>query len=191
MASVEEIIGFWFGNPIEPYSQRRKLWFSKDPAFDQRLRDRFRSTYEQAAAGELDSWQASPLNCLALILLLDQFSRNMFRGEPRAFATDPQARIIARQAIAQKFDQQLEPVQRFFFYLPLEHSEDLADQEQSVALYQALVTHFPELQDGLEYAIRHRDVIQQFGRFPHRNAILNRPSTAQEIEFLKQPGSSF
>ncbi|MBD2462190.1 DUF924 domain-containing protein [Oscillatoria sp. FACHB-1407] len=191
MASVDEILDFWFGNPIESYSQRKKLWFVKDLSVDQTLRDRFLSTYEQAAAGELDNWQSQPSSCLALIIVLDQFPRNIFRGEPRAFATDPQARIIAKGAIARGFDQQLEPIQRFFFYLPLEHSEDLADQHQSIALYQALVVDFPELQDGLEYAIRHRDVIQRFGRFPHRNAILNRPSTPEEIEFLKQPGSSF
>lgn len=191
---AREILTFWFGDPATEdtsYAARRKLWFGKLADLDQEILSRFRASYNQAASGQLEDWQGLPNSALALVLLLDQFPRNMFRGTPQAFATDSQALAIAKEAIAQNFDQQLEPVQRLFLYLPLEHSENLVDQEQSVALFRQLHADSPELKDTLDYAIRHYDVIQQFGRFPHRNDILNRTSTAAEVEFLKQPGSSF
>jgi len=191
---VEEVLDFWFGPPPITsmlYKQRRKRWFSKNPEFDRQIYDRFYSVYEQAATGTLDHWQHSPLSNLALILVLDQFPRNMFRNTPQAFATDAKARETTRVAIEQAFDRVLAPVQRLFVYLPLEHSENLDDQNQSVQLVQVLIATHPELLDCLDYAQRHQAVIERFGRFPHRNRILGRDTTPEEAEFLKQPGSSF
>lgn len=192
--SIDAILRFWFGVPQTPdsqYSQRRKYWFGKNPEFDRSIHDRFYFLYEQADSGELDNWQATPQGSLALILLFDQFPRNMFRDTPRAFATDAKALSIAKQSIAQAFDRALEPIQRVFIYLPLEHSENLDDQRQCVWLFEALTAESPELADCLDYALRHQAIIERFGRFPHRNRILDRPSTPAETEFLKQPGSSF
>lgn len=191
---AEEILRFWFGSfPSDSSlgSQQRKQWFMKDDEFDQEIRDRFLIPYEQAATGRLDHWQQQPLSCLALLLLLDQFPRNMFRHSPQAFATDIKAVNVAKNAIAQRFDHALEPIQRVFMYLPLEHSENLDDQRQCVQLFQQLIATHSALTDYLDYALKHHTVIEQFGRFPHRNQILDRPSTPEEIEFLKQPGSSF
>jgi uncharacterized protein (DUF924 family) len=194
MACIDDILTFWFDDPDvadSEYGKQRKVWFVKNPAFDQEIIDRFLSTYEQAIAGHLDDWQKTPSGCLALLIVLDQFSRNMFRGTPRAFAADAKALAVAKDAIAKGFDRQVEPFKRIFFYLPLEHSENLGDQHHSVLLYQQLGDAHGDLANVLEYAIRHREVIERFGRFPHRNAILGRESTLEEIEFLKQPGSSF
>lgn len=186
-----DLLQFWFGHPEQPeFGKPRKVWFQKAPIFDQAIRDRFLSDYHQAAAGELSEWQAAPLSCLALILLLDQVSRNVFRGTPQAFATDDQALAVAKEAIAQHFDQSLLPVQRWFMYLPWEHSENLADQQQSLALWNQLKDD-PDSASSIDYAIRHAAVIERFGRFPHRNAILGRASTPAELEFLQQPGASF
>lgn len=192
MSQIDEILDFWFGSRtnVVGYGNRRAVWFKKNTAFDQEIRVRFRPDYEQAAAGELSDWQDSPQGCLALVLLFDQFPRHMFRGAPQAFATDPQALSVAQQAIAQGFDQALRPVQRWFIYLPFEHSENLEHQNRAVELFRQLGDD-PDSLDVLAYAIRHRDIIQRFGRFPHRNKILVRPSTPEEAEFLKQPGSSF
>jgi uncharacterized protein (DUF924 family) len=189
-----EVLQFWFDRPdseAASYKQRRKLWFGKKPEFDQQIRDRFSPLYQQAAAGELDDWQQSTFGCLALILLLDQFPRNLFRGNLQAYATDWKALALAKQAIAQGFDQALNPLQRIFIYLPLEHSESAVDQHQSVALFRQLASANPELADCFDYALRHQAVIDRFGRFPHRNQILDRPSTPEEVAFLKQSGSSF
>lgn len=194
MSKPEAILTFWFGDPSDPtsdYGQQRKVWFQKDPAFDATIRSRFFADYEQAAAGHLEDWKTAPKSCLALILLLDQVPRNLFRGDPRSFATDPQALAATEFALDQGFDQALIPVERLFLYLPLEHSEVLAHQHRCVALVEALVADAPELQSTLDYAYRHRDVIAQFGRFPHRNEVLNRDTTPAEAEFLKQPGSRF
>ncbi|HEY9640093.1 MAG TPA: DUF924 family protein [Coleofasciculaceae cyanobacterium] len=191
---MQAVLDFWLGVPQAEdttYPKRRKLWFSKNPQVDQEIRDRFLSLYEQAATGKLAHWQQSPQGCLALLILLDQFSRHLFRGEARSFATDRQAVNIAKGAIAQGFDQQLQPVQRIFIYLPLEHSENLLDQQRSVELFRQLSEAAPELQDTYDFALRHQAVIQRFGRFPHRNSILGRTSTPAELEFLQQPGSSF
>lgn len=184
--SAAEVLSFWFGDKLE----MRKEWFTKNPDFDSEVRSRFLPLYEQAASNQLDDWSNSPESCLALIIVLDQFPRNMFRDTPRSFATDAKALGIAKDAIAQQFDQQVSPVQRFFLYLPLEHSENLDDQNESVRLFEQFKGN-PELEEVYDYALRHRAVIEQFGRFPHRNQILDRSSTAEEIEFLKQPGSSF
>lgn len=191
---IQAILQFWFGEPnteTTSYNHRRKLWFSKRPEFDALIQSQFRSVYEQAAKGELADWQRFPLGCLALVILLDQFPRNMFRDTPQAFATDPQALHIAQQAIEQGFDRQLEPIQRIFIYLPFEHSETLDHQRQSVERCQQLYAEAPELADVLDYALRHQKVIERFGRFPHRNRILGRENTPEETKFLQQPGSAF
>lgn len=194
MSQIDEILGFWFGSGSQDTGaesgKRRAIWFKQDIKFDQTIQTRFKQDYEQVAAGKLDHWKASPQGCLALVLLLDQFPRNMFRGDPQAFATGSQALSVAQHAIAQSFDQQLLPVQRWFIYLPFEHSENLEHQHRAVELFRQLGDD-PDSLDVLSYAIRHRDVIQRFGRFPHRNKILGRATTPEEAEFLKQPGSSF
>lgn len=191
MSQANTILDFWFGSPEQAsYGKARQAWFIKRPEFDLEVRSRFISDYEQAAAGMLDEWKNSPLSCLALILLLDQFPRNMFRNTMQAFATDWQALSTAEYAIAQGYDRDLLPVQRWFIYCPFEHSENLEDQNRSVALFEQL-SDDPDSADAISYAIRHREVILRFGRFPHRNVILGRPSTPEEEEFLKQPGSSF
>jgi uncharacterized protein (DUF924 family) len=187
--TAADVLLFWFGPP-ENRGRRDKRWFDKDDAFDRECKDRFLRLYEKAAAGDLARWKETPAECLALILLLDQFPRNMFRGTPRAFASDALALDAARHAVARGFDQTLLPVERMFVYLPFEHSESLEDQTRACELTKPL-TAFPETADAYRYAVLHREIIQRFGRFPHRNGIIGRPSTPAEIEFLKQPGSSF
>jgi uncharacterized protein (DUF924 family) len=184
-----ELLLFWFGPPGER-GRPQKRWFVKSEAFDREVRERFLPLYEEAAAGRLSYLKEGPTGCLALILLLDQLPRNMFRGTPRAFATDPLALAAARHAVDREFDQRMLPVERMFVYLPFEHSEALADQLTACALAKPLDA-YPETSDAYRYAVLHRDVIQRFGRFPHRNAILGRASTPEEAEFLEQPGSSF
>ncbi|HEY9531229.1 MAG TPA: DUF924 family protein [Burkholderiales bacterium] len=186
---ASEVLLFWFGGPAER-GRRQKRWFEKSEAFDRQIGDRFAAAYEFAAAGNLSHWRGDPHDCLALIVLLDQFPRNMFRDTPRAFAADPVALDAARHAVAEGHDRTLLPVERLFAYLPFEHSESLEDQHRACELTKPLEA-FPETFDAYRYAVAHRDIIQRFGRFPHRNAILGRASTAEEIEFLKQPGSSF
>lgn len=186
-----EILDFWFGQPEEPdYGKRRKQWFIKSEEFDRQIREKFYDIYQQAVEGKLAAWKDQPLSCLALILVLDQFPRNMFRGTPEAFASDEQALEIAKYAVSQKYDQQLLPVQRWFIYLPFEHSENIEDQYQAVKLCSTL-SDDPESADTIEYVRRHFEVIRRFGRFPHRNEILGRESTPEEREFLRQPGSKF
>ncbi|MBW4461671.1 MAG: DUF924 domain-containing protein [Nodosilinea sp. WJT8-NPBG4] len=194
MERWQEILRFWFGDPEDSnseYGQQRRVWFKKDPAFDDTIRQRFLTDYEQASAGALVTWRQEPRSCLVLVVLLDQFPRNLFRGEARNFASDRAAQDTANYALAQGYDQQVLPVERIFFYLPLEHSENLADQERSVALVRSLRATHPEFESSLDYALRHQDVIQRFGRFPHRNEILDRETTPAEAKFLKQPGSRF
>lgn len=181
-------------DPSSPdYEKPQPRWFKKDPQFDEQIRQQFLPLYDQAAAATLTSWLDQADSCLALILVLDQFPRNMFRGNTQAFATDLQAVSAARHAIQHNFDQELLWVQRGFIYLPLEHSEVLANQQQSVQLFEKLAAEFPnsDTAKSLDYAIRHRQIIEQFGRFPHRNSLLGRHSTAAEIKFLAQPGSGF
>jgi uncharacterized protein (DUF924 family) len=192
MAQIEEILRFWFGDsPSNGQGKSRKVWFLKDPNFDQEIRTHFLADYEKAAQGQLEDWQSSPQGCLALTLLFDQFPRNLFRGQPEAFATDEKALALVRAAIAKGFDQALPPIQRWFLYIPFMHSESLADQQYSVELFRQLSAEEPEIASAYEYAIKHLQVIERFGRFPHRNSALNRATTPEEAEFLKQPGSSF
>ena len=191
MSRVDKILNFWFGREDEAdYGKYRTFWFTKKPDFDREIITTFKADYEQAAAGELDHWMESPYSCLALILLLDQFSRNMFRGTPQTFATDPQACSVAQHTIAKGFDQQLLVVQRLFVYLPFQHSEELDHQRQSVDLFRQIGEE-TEIAEAMSYAVRHLEIIECFGRFPHRNEILGRATTIEEAEFLKQPDSSF
>lgn len=181
MSRIAEILDFWFAPGMADQ------WFKKDPAFDQRVREHFFATYEKAVAGALESWRDSAEGCVALCLLLDQAPRNLFREDLRAFASDEQARAVTRHALAQGFDKDLTQAQRLFLYLPLEHCENLADQEDAVRLIGAL----DENPDWVTYTVQHRDIIARFGRFPHRNDVLGRATTPAEAAFLTQPGSSF
>jgi uncharacterized protein (DUF924 family) len=171
-----DIVAFW--REAGP-----KRWFVKDTAFDDDIRQRFLAAHEAAAEGKLRDWEANAEGALALLILLDQFPRNMFRGQARAFATDPLARAIAAGALVRGFDAQVPKEMRGFFYLPFEHSEDMADQERCVALYKASGDA-----EGLKWAEAHADIIRRFGRFPHRNAVLGRPTTAEEQAFLDGGG---
>jgi len=178
---------FWFGAP--PYATRPE-WFRKDPAFDATIRARFGDAVAAACAGAYGEWCATPRGALARVLLQDQFTRNIGRDTPAAFAGDARALVTAEDAIGRGFDRALEPVERQFLYLPFEHAEDPAAQERSLALFRALARHTGR-DDLLEWAQRHADIVRRFGRFPHRNAALGRTSTADEIAFLATPGSGF
>jgi uncharacterized protein (DUF924 family) len=187
----EAILVFWFGREGEEgYGEYREAWFSRDPDFDREVRDRFEDAYEEAVVGKLEQWKEEARSCLALILVLDQFPRNMFRGDARMYAADGLALAAARHALQQAYDRELAPVQRMFMYLPFEHSENLEDQRLSVELFRMLAEETGS-QDTLIYAVQHLKIIDRFGRFPHRNEILGRWSTPEEAEFLKEPGSSF
>lgn len=185
---TQSALDFWFGAPSHAeYGKPRALWFTKNPEFDAQIHDQFKDWIEMAASGQWDDWAADPNSALALIILLDQFPRNAFRGQAKSFAFDNKALALAKSAIAAGHDQKLPIFMRSFFYLPFEHSEALADQHEAVRL-------FKQLDDGgmgLEWAIKHLNIIERFGRFPHRNAILGRVSTAEELAFLQEPGSSF
>ena len=185
----EAILAFWFGTG-EERGRRRAAWFKKDAAFDDKILSRFLETYELAASGQLVHWNGLAQTCLALIVVLDQFPRNMFRGSPRAFAADALARETTLCALKHGFDTAMEPVERQFTYLPLEHSETLDDQQQCLTLMRSL-SEFPETRDLHVWAEKHLLLIERFGRFPHRNAVLGRESTLDELEFLKSPGSGF
>ncbi|MGE5090159.1 MAG: DUF924 family protein [Candidatus Levyibacteriota bacterium] len=182
-----EILDFWF--PPGTSGERRE-WFQKDPAFDREIRERFGTALAAGLAGAFGDWCTSPRGALARIVLLDQYTRNAFRDTPAAFAGDPAALATAEDAIARGFDRELVPRERAFMYMPLEHSESLPVQERSVALFAALAAD-TGLDSQLPWAERHRDIVRRFGRFPHRNAILGRSSTAEEIAFLEEPGSRF
>jgi len=191
MSEFVRVLDFWFGVPASPERGRsRKSWFAKDDAFDAEIRDRFLDVHERAAAGELSEWERTPLAALALAIVLDQFPRNMFRGQSRAFASDALALRVARRMVERRFDRLLRPVERWFAYLPFEHAEDLAAQRRSLALFGGLSSE-KDSAGTIDYAYRHYAIIARFGRFPHRNAVLGRQSTPAETEFLTQPGSSF
>jgi uncharacterized protein (DUF924 family) len=188
---VEEILKFWFGaSNADGVSSPREIWFRSTPEFDEEIRRRFLPAYEDAAADQLDVWMSSPRGCLALIILLDQFSRNLFRDDNRAFAADPVALKAAQYAIDHGLDRELQPLERVFVYLPFEHSENIELQNRSVELFSQLPQD-DTFAGYLDYAVRHRRVIQRFGRFPHRNADLGRQSTPEELEFLAGPEAPF
>jgi uncharacterized protein (DUF924 family) len=185
----QAVIDFWFGAP--PTESPREQWFRKSEAFDAAIRERFGDLIEQALAGGLREWDRDASGAVARIVLLDQFTRNAFRDTARAFAGDALALEAARAMVAGGRDRALPGVMRQFVYLPFEHAEDRETQRDSVRLFAALAADHPALADVHAWAVRHRDVIARFGRYPHRNALLGRPSTPEEIEFLRQPGSSF
>ncbi|MFM0504506.1 DUF924 family protein [Paraburkholderia caffeinilytica] len=191
-AEARAVLDCWFGAPDAPtFGEARKLWFSRDDAFDAMLLERFGALIDKARAGSLDSWTETPLGALALIIVLDQFSRNCHRNSSRAFAADHQALHIAQQMIASGADRLLPTAHhRAFAYLPFEHDETLASQHESLRLFKQLKAE-PGGASYYSSAVRHARIIERFGRFPHRNALLGRQSTAEEMAFLKEPGSSF
>ncbi len=186
--TAEDVLHFWFGGDRHLF--RGERWFRTDETFDTQCRERFEFTVRAAMDGALDNWAATPAGALALVLVLDQFPRNMFRESHLAYAGDAHARRIARDALAAGFDAQLTPVERVFLYLPFEHSEDLADQDLSVRLFSGLA-HEPGLEKAPEAAELHRTVVRRFGRFPHRNSVLGRSGTAEEEAWLAEPGPKY
>ena len=189
---ADTVLDFWFGAPgSSEFGSARKAWFMKDAAFDAAIRERFGALVERALRGELEAWGDEPRSSLAQILLLDQFTRNAFRGSARSFAGDARALAAASRMVGSRQDEALAPFMRAFVYLPFEHAEGLAMQDEAIRLFTKLANDAPEHADMLDYAHRHRAVIERFGRFPHRNEILGRQSTAEEIAFVKQPGSGF
>lgn len=169
----EDILAFWYTPPLPQH------WFAATPELDTEIRERFSALWAQAATGALDNWQTTPQGCLALCIVLDQFPLNMFRGKARSFATEQQAVAVTKHAVARGFDAVLPVEQRGFLYMPLMHSEHLADQDESVRLFESA-----GLEANASFARHHREIVRRFGRFPHRNAVLGRESTAEELAYL-------
>lgn len=196
---VSEILHFWFGTNKENFLSQAHKWWKADPQFDKEISHRFGEVHHLAAAGGLRHWLNQPQSCLAYIILLDQFSRNMYRGTPLAFAQDELAKIATYRGREHKLDKELNLVQRQFFYMPLEHSEEISDQKLCLALMKQLVEEAEKehlqwlktMEQSFDFAKRHYDIILNFGRFPHRNEILERESTQEELLFLSLPNSSF
>jgi len=201
VAVVNRIIDFWFGELKDggvPPRAHSRMWWEKDPTVDEYIRKNFEADLINAREGKLRGWENTPEGTLALIILLDQFSRNIYRDKLEAFSQDSRALDLATRGIQKGFDGVLHPVKRIFFYMPFEHSEDIKVQKRSIELYRGLEKEFwspPELAEILsssrDYAEKHYAIVERFGRYPHRNRILGRISTPEEIEFLKQPSSSF
>jgi uncharacterized protein (DUF924 family) len=193
--AARQVLDFWFGPPDDPaHAQPRAAWFRQDAAFDAQIGRRFGTLVDRALAGDGARWHSAPLRALpalARVIVLDQFTRNLFRGTARAFAGDAQALQTARALVDSGLDRRLSGVQRGFVYLPFEHAEDLALQRRAVQLFEQLACDEPARADLLDWARRHHDVVARFGRFPHRNAALGRTPTAEELGFLQTPGSSF
>ena len=190
----DDVLELWIGSgaPLAKSAQ----WWTKDPAFDQELLETFGQTHELASRGALDTWKTTPRGRLALVILLDQFSRNMYRNTPRSFAQDARACALALEAIVTGDEQALSTIERSFLYMPLMHAEDVDLQHKCVAAFERLRDDAPidlraYVENTLGYAHKHAEVIERFGRFPHRNDILGRASRPDELEFLTQPGSSF
>ncbi|NTZ97200.1 DUF924 domain-containing protein [Pseudomonas koreensis] len=198
-APWQPLLDWWFGHaesPDEIAADKGKLWFGKKDSQDLEARERFGVFVDQALAVELAEWTQRPEGWLALVLLLDQLPRMIFRDTPKAFSGDLRAQKLVAQGIAADFDRQLKPIQRVFIYLVFEHCENLAVQNEAVSRFIDLLAEQPEAEravfaDNLDYAERHQKVIARFGRFPHRNAVLGRESTAEELVFLSEPGSRF
>ena len=197
--AIGDLLEFWFGsntNDAEAAKTQARLWWSHDPAVDAEIGERFGALVARAAAGELDHWASAARGRLALILLLDQLPRNIYRGTPQAFATDPRALALCREGLRHRVDMELRPIERVFLMLPLEHCEDEGAQEECVRRFRDLADEVPEelratFDEYLDYAVRHHAVVARFGRFPHRNQILLRTSSPEEISYLEKPGSSF
>ena len=199
MQVIETILHFWFGTLTSDQQrpqERSEIWFKKSDATDQAIKAQFESELRQATQGPTAHWEATPRGTLALVILLDQFSRNMYRDDSRSFAQDPQALTLALKGIAAGFDAKLRPVERIFLYMPLMHSEQLAHQKHCIRLFEKLSAEAPQeiqpmAKSSLDFAHRHCEIIEKFGRFPHRNDVLGRESTEEEKIFLQQPGSRF
>ena len=200
MSEIEQVLDFWFGasgadGTLDP--MKKRMWFGDGRKYDDDIRHRFVALHERAARGDLQhGWIETPRGRIALVVVLDQFSRHIHRGTPAAFEQDFAAQQLVIEGLGEGMDHELTPAERAFFYLPLEHAEDLELQRLSVRCFDGLahtvaLAHREDYDGFLDYARRHLEVIERFGRFPHRNAILGRASTPEEIEFLKQPGSSF
>ncbi|WP_394837196.1 DUF924 domain-containing protein [Pendulispora rubella] len=191
MVSYDDVLTFWFGtNDLTKQLAPRRAWFAKDAEFDRTIAERFGTLLEEAGRGEHDAWRKSPASCLALLLLLDQFSRNVYRGTARAFANDPAAMQHCLYALDHGHDRQVAPVARWFFYMPLEHCESIERQRDAVARFKALEGS-PSASVVIGFAEKHMHIVERFGRFPHRNATLGRESTPEEVEFLNQDGAGF
>jgi len=184
---ANDILAFWFGPP--PHATRN-VWFRKDPSFDAEIRSRFGDAVDAALAGAFRDWTATPHGTLARVLLLDQFTRNLFRDSPRAFAGDAEALAMATTAVDAGHDRALDVYERWFLYMPFEHAEDPAAQQRSLALFEALAAETGD-RGQLDWARKHAEIVRRFGRFPHRNAILGRASTPEEVTFLTERGSRF
>ncbi|MBS0289879.1 MAG: DUF924 domain-containing protein [Proteobacteria bacterium] len=199
LEKVNDILHFWFGTDKEHPLSHKAVWFKADPLFDEEIKDRFVSLHHLATQGKLNNWLDQPQSCLAYIILLDQFSRNIYRGTPLAFSQDLLALNACQHGREHKLDKELNLVQRLFFYLPLEHAEDINSQKLCLMLMKQLVQEaklnhpelIQEMEQGFDYAQRHYDIIFNFGRFPHRNAILERESTQDELLFLNMPNNNF
>jgi uncharacterized protein (DUF924 family) len=186
-----EVLDFWFGREDDPeYGQFRDEWFRKDSGFDARVTEQFADLYEEAAAGELEGWRDEAESGLALVIVLDQFPRNMFRGDGRTHAEDDRALGTSKYAVEHALDRELPAFQRMFLYMPFMHSENVEDQRRSVELFERLAGE-ENAPDVVSYAVGHRDIVERFGRFPHRNEILGRETTPEEAVFLTTEGSSF
>ncbi len=197
-ALIKAILDFWFGEIKDGLivEDRNKFWFMPNADVDSTIRDKFEDLVTQAGSEKLKSWQSTARGSLALIILLDQFTRNIYRGFSEAFKYDSIARRICTEGIKIGTDKKLEIIERCFYYLPLEHSENLEDQEMCVKLFEELLvrvdkTKISLIKHSLDYAVLHRSIIERFGRFPHRNKILNRESTQQELDFLLKQGNKF
>jgi len=196
---IDEVLDFWFGELNElgcSSPEHRKRWWTKSDAFDEVIRSQFLGDYEAIVAGDREAWRNTARGALAFIIVLDQFSRNMFRGTPKMFEADELARDVCCEGIDAGFDTELSFDERVFFYLPLEHSEEITNHQQCIDLFDALIDCCPEpleadAKNYLDFAQRHKAIIDRFGRYPHRNETLGRPSTPEEMEFLKEPNSSF
>lgn len=191
---IEEILDFWFadsGTLKERIKSRSALWWGKDAETDRAIRVRFEAELIALRNGELDHWKDSSRGWLAMIILADQFSRNIYRDDPRAFAQDTIALSLCLEGMQAAIDEQLEPLERVFFYMPLEHSESPGLQRQSLAKFKALAEAGDDFTDFYKYAVAHFEVIEKYGRFPHRNRILGRDSTTAELAYLAKPGAGF
>jgi uncharacterized protein (DUF924 family) len=192
----EDVLHFWLGAPGDPPLRNSERWFAKDPAFDAECAERFGPTIEAAARGQLAEWRRTPRGRLALVIVLDQLPRNVFRDTPRAFAQDALARDVVLEAMTAGDERVLSPIERSFLYMPLMHAEDVGLQHRCVAAFGRLAAEAPAdlkkyLENCLDFARRHEEIVERFGRFPHRNRILGRASTGEEERFLQQPNSSF